>query len=154
MNMVGIYTIGAFVCGFVLAQFIKFVSGVLRGERQHKWMTNFAEAVGYLTRSGGMPSGHAASFGAATTYLGLAEGWGSPIFALAFCMMIIVIYDAVNVRFAVGEQGKILTALVDNYHAKGKKTRLVEGHTVPQVAVGLLLGVTIGLGLWWLSNHC
>ena len=149
MNNDGIWTILAFVTGFVVAQLIKFLIGVMSGEKRSAWMRSFGSAVGYLTRSGGMPSGHAASFTAATIFLGCSQGFNSVIFALAMCVTVIVIYDAVNVRYAVGEQGKILTALtkVKEISFK-KKTRVVEGHTIPQVAVGMIIGTIIGVLFW------
>ena len=57
----------------------------------------------------------------------------------------IVIYDAVNVRYAVGEQGKLLNVIVMDHNYKKKKVKVVEGHTIPQVIVGGVLGIAIGL---------
>lgn len=144
--MNGFMTLIVFICGFVIAQAIK----ALIDRKNHKKSKNFGEAIAYLTRSGGMPSGHAASFVGATYYLGLTQGFDSPIFALAVCMAIIVIYDAVNVRYAVGEHGKILKTIVGHYHIRTKKMRLVEGHTILEVVVGGLIGILIALIFWWL----
>ena len=69
----------------------------------------------------------------------------SSIFALAACTTIIVIYDAVNVRYAVGEQGKLLNIIVSSQKVDKRKVKVVEGHTIPQVCVGAVLGVTIGV---------
>ena len=134
----GIKTILAFVCGFTMAQAIKFFIALARGEKQGKFMKNVGQAIGYLSRSGGMPSGHAASTMAAATYLGLSQGFDSIYFALAICIAVIVIYDAINVRYAVGEQGKILNLLTK------KKMKIVEGHTRREVAAGILLGIVVG----------
>ena len=137
--MNGIYVLMAFVGGFAVAQVAKLIAAFIKSKGK---MTG-KEALELLLRSGGMPSGHSASFLAVTTYLGLSCGFDSAIFALALCMSLIIIYDAVNVRYAVGEHGKILIE-----HAKRtggeKPSRVVEGHTVPQVIVGGLLGILIG----------
>ena len=98
----GFYGIVAFVTGFLVAQVSKFIIG--RVSKNKRELKNFKEVVQDLVRSGGMPSGHSASFVALTTFLGLGEGFDSAIFALAVGITIIIIYDAVNVRYAVGER--------------------------------------------------
>ena len=85
-----------------------------------------------------MPSGHAASLIAATTYIGFSEGIFSSLFALAVCISAIVLYDAMNVRYVVGEQGKAINKLIS------KPIRIAEGHTFLEVLVGTILGVIIG----------
>jgi len=100
-----------------------------------------------ITRSGGMPSGHAASFTGATYAIGGIEGFDTAVFALAVCMTVIIIYDAVNVRFAVGQQGRLLNKMVENHgHKNHNETplKLVEGHTIPQVIIGILIGLLTG----------
>lgn len=134
----GIKTILAFVCGFMVAQIIKFFIALAKGKNQGKFMKNVGQAIGYLSRSGGMPSGHAASTMAAATYLGLSQGFDSIYFALSICVAVIVIYDAINVRYAVGEQGKVLNELAK------RKDRVVEGHTPIEVFAGILLGIALG----------
>ena len=140
----GLYVLGAFGLGFVIAQGAKLVGALVR----QKGKMTTEEALEWLVRSGGMPSGHSASFFGATTVIGLAEGFSSTIFALALCMTIIIIYDAMNVRYAVGEQGKILNEIVEHHGHKRhgeKKLKVVEGHTLPQVVVGAVIGVVCGL---------
>ena len=137
----GFKIIIAFVCGFVLAQLIKFLLGLTSG-KQRKFMKNFESAILYLTRSGGMPSGHAASFVAAVTMIGLTQGIDSPIFALALCTTAIVIYDAINVRYAVGEHGKLLNSLTK------RADRVIEGHTPLEALAGILLGIAVGFAVF------
>ena len=137
----GIFVIGAFVAGFTIAQAAKFIGALIKKRGK---MTK-EEVAYWLTRSGGMPSGHSASFIGATTAIGLIRGFTSVECAIALCMSIIIIYDAVNVRYAVGEQGKLLNEIArSDGNAKTKPQKLVEGHTVPQVIVGSLLGVAVG----------
>lgn len=139
--MNGIKVIVSFVCGFVVAQIIKFIIGYFCGDKK-KIVAGFGSAVEYLLKSGGMPSGHAASLTAATVSIGLLEGFGTSIFALALCVLVIVIYDAVNVRYIVGEQGKALNKLIK------KPLRIVEGHVITEVLVGILIGVLVGCGVF------
>lgn len=147
----GLPVIIAFILGFVVAQGAKLVAAALK----KRGKLSLREVKYWILRSGGMPSGHAASFIGATTVVGWTKGFTSVEFAICVCMAIIIIYDAVNVRFAVGEQGKLLNlmAKLDNFE-QTKPQKLVEGHTVPQVIVGSVLGLTLGTltylawGLW------
>ncbi|MEI8361558.1 MAG: divergent PAP2 family protein [bacterium] len=99
----------------------------------------------------GMPSGHTALMTALTTIIGLTEGIESPIFALTFVMMILVIRDALGIRRYLGEHGKILNMLVkdlDNDKVLEKHyPHLLErvGHTPLQVLVGGTIGIVISL---------
>ena len=92
-----------------------------------------------------MPSGHTASFVALTTFFAVQNGLFANITVLSMAMTIIVVYDAVNVRYAVGEQGKMLNVIASNTNVKKKKIRVVEGHTIPQAVVGGIIGLMIGL---------
>lgn len=139
----GWYALIVFGVGFLLAQVWKLVEGLVRGGG--KEVVDFKTAIGYFTRSGGMPSGHTASFTGASVYLGCAFGFGSAVFALAACTWMIVVYDATHVRYAVGEQGKALNGLLK---AAGKtELPIVEGHTMAQVVVGAILGVIVGISM-------
>ena len=143
----GFYAIVAFVTGFLVAQMSKFIIG--RVSKNKRELKNFKEVVQDLVRSGGMPSGHSASFVALTTFLGLGEGFDSAIFALAVGITIIIIYDAVNVRYAVGEHGKLLNEIAkSDGNAKTKPQKLVEGHTVLEIIVGGLVGALIGVAVF------
>ncbi len=142
------YALVAFACGFAVAQLWKFVTGVVSSRKQEK--RDFKEMVGYLMRSGGMPSGHAASVTALTVYLGCFSGFDSPIFMLAVAFWGIVLYDAIHVRYAVGVQGKALNKLLKE--AGKPELPVVEGHTMAQVVVGTILGIIIGLLVFWLAG--
>ncbi len=141
MDTVGIGGLLAFVTGWFLAQAGKIIGDIISKRRA----LSFAEFLDAATRSGGMPSGHTASFLALTTYLGMSYGFSSGIFVLAACMATIVIYDATNVRYAVGVHGKLLNKMAEEGKHKDRKVRVVEGHTVPQVIVGGIIGITIGV---------
>ena len=138
----------AFVLGWFFAQSGKFIGDLITKKRA----LNFSEVIDCFTRSGGMPSGHTASFMGLTVFLGLQNGFSSGLFVLALAMTIIVVYDAVNVRYAVGEQGKLLNIIADSdNNKKTRKMKVVEGHTIPQVCVGAVLGILLGYlcSLWF-----
>src|SRR5688572_10494178 len=62
----------------------------------------------HLYTSGGMPSAHSAVVVSLATVVGLELGFDSVGFGIAGIMALIVIYDAMNVRYIVGEQGKLI----------------------------------------------
>ena len=143
MSMEDNYGFGAvfsFVLGWFLAQSGKLVGDLVR----KKGHMSIKDIIDCFTRSGGMPSGHTASFVGLSVYLGWKLGFCSSIFALAICTTAIVIYDAVNVRFAVGKQGELLNLMVNDSSKDYKKLKVIKGHTVPQVIVGAIMGVLIG----------
>lgn len=136
----GVFIIISFILGWLVAQLTKVILFWVQ-----KGKLTFAEFKVLLMKSGGMPSSHTACLTAATLMIGVMQGFLSPLFAFAVCVDAIVIYDALNVRYAVGEQGKFLNALVAAKRGrKSKKSKdsvkVIEGHTVPEVLAGLLLG--------------
>lgn len=126
----------------VLAQLLKLVLVVLTERRF---------AVERLLETGGMPSSHSAAVTALATSLGLTHGWGSPYFAISLVFGSIVMYDATGIRRAAGMQAELINELVnelahlmdEGFQPHALKTLL--GHTYPQVLVGALLGIGVGL---------
>ena len=147
--MDGIFALVAFVSGFVIAQFWKLIEGLARRKKRPE-MDHFKTAIAYIFRSGGMPSGHSACMSAITIYFGLAEGINSNIFALALASATIVIYDALHVRHAVGEQGKALNRLLSQNH--DTTLPVVEGHIMTEVVVGVILGGLVGFLVYILQG--
>lgn len=140
--MNGWYALLAAGAGWLIAQTWKVIAGLVSGRKQPGKMTA-GQVIGYVTRSGGMPSGHSAAMVGLTTYIGLCWGFDSGLFALALATTLIIMYDAVNVRYAVGVQGEVLNEMLKK---EGKKPlRIVEGHTVAQVVVGTLIGIITGV---------
>ena len=128
------YVFLAFVCGWFIAQFFKLIVFVFKTRGKAK----FSEVLYYMMKSGGMPSGHTASFSAVTGTIGFLSGFNSTVFALA-------------VRHSVGEHGEIINQLIDEKNLKLNEAekiahlRVVEGHTVPEVVAGLILGILISI---------
>ena len=143
------YALIAFVLAWFVAQAWKVVWGLIKGYKSNQ-PVGLASLISYVARSGGMPSGHTASLTAMVVCLGYILGYDSAVFILGIGIWVIVVYDAVNVRYVVGEQGKALNSLLE----MNKKPILpvVEGHTVLQVIVGAIIGVLIGLGMGYLAS--
>lgn len=88
------------------AQFIKTVL---------YWLANGNINLERLTGSGGMPSSHSALVVSLTIGMARVEGFRSPVFALTIAFAAVVMYDAMGVRRAAGEQAKTLNKLVTSY---------------------------------------
>lgn len=105
---------------------------------------NFKRIMG----AGGMPSSHSAVVCALAVLVGKAEGFTTPIFAMATVFAMVVMYDAAGIRRAAGKQAKLLNKIVDTPGLKFGEVqeRLVEvlGHTPTQVLVGALIGIFAG----------
>ena len=103
----------------------------------------------FLLRLGGMPSSHSAAVSAVATSIGVECGFGSPIFAVAFCMAVIVMIDAQTVRRAAGQQARLVNQIVDELFKTHRfpQHKLAEllGHTRLEVLLGMLLGIVIAL---------
>jgi len=140
-NVEGLGGLLAFVIGWLVAQTGKLIGQLIKS----KGRMNGRDVFDCFFKSGGMPSGHTASFSGLTTFFIGQYGIFAPISVLALCMTIIVVYDAVNVRYAVGEQGKFLNSMASSKGVAGKQVKVIEGHTIPQVIVGAIFGITIGV---------
>ncbi|AHM56497.1 hypothetical protein EAL2_c12020 [Peptoclostridium acidaminophilum DSM 3953] len=105
--------------------------------------------------SGGMPSSHSSFVTSLATAIGIVEGYDSVLFAMALVLALIVMYDAANVRRAVGKQAKILNALLEDIHKMfedihqhkkiyiEKRLKELIGHTPIEVLSGALLGIIV-----------
>ncbi len=106
-----------------------------------------------LASSGGMPSSHSALAMAATVAIGLDQGFGSPLFAMAWVITMIVLYDATGVRRQAGDQARILNLMIDELFTghplaeKELKERL--GHTPREVLGGTALGILVAALYMW-----
>ena len=103
-----------------------------------------------MVGAGGMPSAHSACVSALAIATGRQCGCSSPEFAIAFAFACVVIYDAMGVRRAAGEQAKVINQLTDALFKNfGQDTIVVSqlkellGHTPVEVLGGTILGITI-----------
>lgn len=109
-----------------------------------------------LAGAGGMPSSHSALVCSVLLMSYLVYGFSSPIFAMAFILAIIVMYDATGVRWAAGLHAKAINDIVDYLGDESKhKEKLLNdmipelneslGHRVIEVICGALLGFSVSL---------
>ena len=99
----------------------------------------------HFFESAGMPSTHSAMSTAMTLMIGLTEGFSSSLFAVAVVFTIIVMYDAMGVRFAAGQQAVVLNKIIEDIYSEklSEKEKMKEliGHTPTEVFAGAMLGI-------------
>ena len=140
--------INAGVISWVIAQSIKTVIDAVkhRAFNRHR-----------LAGAGGMPSSHSAVCCSVVLTSYFLYGFQSPVFALAFIVALIVMYDATGVRWAAGLHARAINQIVDYLEdsgSSGQKKSLNDlipelneslGHRVIEVICGALLGVVVAL---------
>lgn len=109
-----------------------------------------------LAGAGGMPSSHSAVTCSVLLTSYLLYGFDSPIFAMAFILALIVMYDATGVRWAAGLHAKAINYIVEylgdesgqnEVQLKEMIPKLNEslGHRMIEVVCGAMLGFAIAL---------
>lgn len=102
--------------------------------------------------SGGMPSAHSATVVALSEVVGLTQGFTSPLFAVCSWFSLVVIYDAMMVRYSSGKQGDALIALLKEQKSKVAVPKIAHGHTPLEVAAGAAIGVVVGLVVFFATK--
>ena len=134
------------IFSWLIAQVVKlFIKGVK--EKDWDWR--------YVYRSGGMPSAHATIVVSLCTVLGYRLGTKSPEFGIACIIAAIIMYDAVNVRHAVGEHAVALRQMMPVVFKKisGPKITIHQsyGHTPYEVLAGIVIGVVVPLLVFYVT---
>jgi len=124
----------------ITAQIIKAITNSIKGKK-------FSFDVLFYG-IGGMPSSHAAVVTCLTVSILLLEGM-SYLFVASVVFSLIIIRDAVGVRWATGEQAKVINELQADIWKK-EKSKIVKlkesiGHTPAEVMAGITLGLIISL---------
>ncbi len=87
--------------------------------------------------SGGMPSAHSTFVIALATAMWLKYGPWSDEFMICLVFSIIIIYDAMNVRYQAGLHARVLNRLTPN---DGETLNESMGHTPLEALVGGIIG--------------
>lgn len=98
-----------------------------------------------LYLSGNMPSAHSASVVALLVVVGFRDGINSALFGIAALFAAVVMYDAMMVRRASGEQGMVLHQLLTEQKSIIPLPYAAHGHRPLEVVVGAILGAIIGV---------
>ena len=140
-------TFWAGLIAWVVAQSGKVLANTVR---THKFDFRF------LYSPGGMPSSHTAAACAVATSVGIRDGLGSTVFAVAVLVAFIIMYDAQGVRHAAGQQARILNQMVEalrtQHRLQPRKLAELLGHTPMEVFVGLMLGAVVAVLLHMLAG--
>ena len=112
----------------------------------------------YLIASGGYPSSHSAGLVALCLSIGLKDGFDSSYFAIAFAIMVVVLFDAVNVRYYSGRNISLTKQLVEDLQyiiemkdpIYDEKFKEVLGHTKLELVAGVFLGILVSIVLYFL----
>jgi acid phosphatase family membrane protein YuiD len=97
--------------------------------------------------SGGMPSAHSTFVIALATSMGLKHGPWSDEFMICLVMSIIIIYDAMNVRYQAGLHAKVLNRLTPD---DGETLNESMGHTPLEALIGGIIGFLTAVVLFGL----
>lgn len=142
-RIVNNYILLAAVLSWMLAQFLKTIFTLITTKKFDKER---------LIGAGGMPSAHSAMVSALAISIGHKCGVESPEFALSVAFAAVVIYDAMGVRRAAGEQARVLNRMVgiweqNGVDVAGKELKEYLGHTPMEVLVGSMLGIIVAIAL-------
>ena len=128
------------LCSWVVAELIKIIIAFAKGK---------GLSLIYFISSGGMPSAHAAMVSALATSIAITNGFGSPLFAIAVILALIVMYDASAVQQSVGRQSVVLNRIILVLKRREPIVKIeadlreLMGHTQFEVIVGAVLGIAI-----------
>jgi len=124
---------------WLLVQLFKLIVEIISAKDRK---INFKRIIG----AGGMPSSHTACITSLATSIGMTQGFGSPLFALATVFCFIVMYDAAGVRRSAGKQAAVLNKMMEN-DGVNVQEKLVEllGHSPFEVFIGAIVGIVLGI---------
>ena len=127
---------------WLMAQVVKiFIKGI--GHNDWNWR--------YIYRSGSMPSAHTTIVVSLCVVLAYRLGTHSPEFGIASTMAAIIMYDAVNVRHAVGEHAVAIRAILPRVFKDSAPELTIHqsyGHTPLEVLVGIIIGIAVPVVLF------
>ncbi len=124
----------------VICQVVKFATASFRLKKL-SWR--------HLATFGGMPSAHSAFVTALATSIGIFEGFGTDLFALAAVFGGIVIFDAYKLRGNVQKQAIVLNRIQSRALPEAERLTINEmvGHTVPEIVAGIALALVVAAPL-------
>ncbi len=120
---------------FILSVVLKWIYSIIK-----KWKLDPSVALG----SWGMPSAHTAVAVSLTTALALKYGIWSDYFAMALSFTVIIIYDAINIRFEAW-----LHASAINKYIWERKFRESLWHLPSEAFAWSILGIIVAIILYY-----
>ena len=124
----------------VIINFVKYAVAKKKGKQEKK------VTLETLFKLGGMPSSHTATVIALAASVGLHSGWSSDIYAVAGVFAFIVMFDAIKVRLPIEMLTDAFNMLQGKFYGKeASDVKKVEGHTLPEIAGGFVVGATVAV---------
>jgi uncharacterized protein len=120
---------------WIIAGCIKFAVNCLRSKR---CATNL---IGY----GGWPSNHSCIVATIVTLAGFLDGLYSAVFIVSLGFGFLFILDALSLRRQIGCHAKKINNL-----SSDEPLRERVGHSPFEVISGMVLGIIVGCGIWFL----
>lgn len=95
--------------------------------------------------AGGMPSTHTTAVISLTTLMYIDYGLNSELFAICLIFSLIVMYDAMGIRYETGKQAEIINLLAKKAKLKESFVLLKEkiGHKPIEVLGGIITGIVL-----------
>lgn len=120
----------------IIAQIIKCLIELIK--------TKKLNVIRLLDQSGGMPSSHCSLVSSLTMTIYQIYGPASVSFGICLIFSLIVIYDAMGIRYETGKQAEIINKIVKKVDVKNKiKLKEMIGHKPLEVLCGIILGVLV-----------
>ncbi|MEO3945808.1 divergent PAP2 family protein [Gorillibacterium sp. CAU 1737] len=142
------YPLISALISMILAQAIKVPLNLIACK---SWMPSRAFSTG------GMPSSHSAATASLATSVGLVDGFGSSLFAIAAVVCVVTMYDAAGIRRHAGIHAALLNRITHHLSetSKGKPPepllKELLGHRPLEVLAGLALGIASSCALYDLN---
>lgn len=97
--------------------------------------------------AGGMPSTHTTAVISLTTLMYIDYGLNSELFAICLVFSLIVMYDAMGIRYETGKQAEIINLLAKKAKLKESFVLLKEkiGHKPIEVLGGIITGIVLAV---------
>jgi acid phosphatase family membrane protein YuiD len=137
------YVLITTLIAWLLAQLLKLPTDYVKTHKIH-WSLMFS--------AGGMPSSHSALISSTTLAIGFFHGFGTPLFALALAIGMIVVYDATGIRQQAGihaqKINQMIEALFQGHPISDTTLKEVLGHTPFEAVMGVVLGSVVAVVVW------
>ncbi|MBQ4161160.1 MAG: divergent PAP2 family protein [Clostridia bacterium] len=144
VEILGNHALWTALLGWFVAQLLKVITVLIRDKRFD---------VRRFVGSGGMPSSHSSFVMALATFIGLAQGFDSAMFALSMVFAFVVMYDAAGVRRAAGKQAAVLNQMIEHWddapEIQGERLKELLGHTPYEVLAGAILGIVLAIFMYY-----
>ncbi|MBQ8345642.1 MAG: divergent PAP2 family protein [Clostridia bacterium] len=149
-NFFSNYLLMSAICAWLIAQLAKVARAL--------WHRESCNYFALLFSSGGMPSSHSACVMSLCTACGIQYGVNSALFAICGILAAVVMIDASGVRYETGKQSKLLNRIAreffdgDDPELLNTSLKELVGHTPFQVFVGAMLGIAIGIVMYFVMK--